>query len=45
MSKLGGVGIVNMLIISVFTIILIVGLKAILTNHHVDGLSEIILAA
>lgn len=44
MSKFGGVGIVNAVVLALFTMVIIVGMKAILTNYHIDGLSEVVQA-
>lgn len=45
MSKLGGVGIVNLLIIWLFIVIMTVGMKAILTNLAPEsGVTKIIQA-
>ena len=43
-EKIGGVGLVNLIVITIFVMVMVVGLKAILTNHHVDGLSEFVQA-
>ena len=44
MDKFAGLGLKNMLIISLFTILLIVMLKTILVKHPVEGLSQFVAA-
>lgn len=42
MNKLAGVGLKNLVVISLFTIIFIVMLKTILAKHPVKGVSEVV---
>lgn len=44
MNKLAGLGIKNLVLVSVFVIIFIVIMKTILTKHHVNGVSEFVQA-
>jgi len=45
MAKLGGVGLVNMMVIAIFTLFFFVAMKTVFTMYHVNGLSEIVQAA
>jgi len=44
MDKLGGVGLVNLIVIWAFVVLLTVGAKAVLTKYTVPGLSDVIQA-
>jgi hypothetical protein len=44
MDKLAGVGLKNMIVIALFTMIFIVVSKTILTKHPVKGISEVVQA-
>jgi len=44
LDKIGGIGLVNIIVIWVFFVVITVGMKAVLTKYHVDGLSEIVQA-
>ncbi len=44
MNRFAGIGIVNVAVIVLVTIIVIVGSKAILTRYPVPGLTDIIMA-
>jgi cell division protein FtsL len=41
MNKLAGVGLVNLLIIALFTVVFIVAMKTVLTMHPLDGLTPL----
>jgi hypothetical protein len=42
MSKVGGVGLKNLVVIALFTMVFIVMMKVILTKHPVQGVSEVV---
>ncbi|MGE6604864.1 hypothetical protein ACQKEY_24610 [Lysinibacillus fusiformis] len=42
MEKFAGVGLKNMIVIGLFTMIMIVVLKVVITKHPVKGVSEIV---
>ena len=44
MGKFGGVGLKNMVVIALFTMIIIVVMKTVLTKHPVKGVSEVVQA-
>ena len=44
MEKIGGVGLVNLIVITLFIWLVTVGAKAVLTKYPVPGLSQIVQA-
>lgn len=42
MNRFAGVGLKNLLVIGMFTIVMIVVLKVVLTKHPVKGISDVV---
>lgn len=43
-SKFAGVGLKNLVVISIFVMVFIVMMKVVFTKHHVDGVSDLVQA-
>lgn len=41
-SKFAGVGLKNLVVISIFVMVFIVIMKVVFTKHHVEGVSELV---